>query len=59
MMVMEGKFSLCPAAKSLVSWAGVTFTQPVPKAGSTKLSATTGICRPVSGWFMSLPTMPL
>ena len=35
----------CPVSKSLASWAGVILRAPVPKAGSTAVSATTGMSR--------------
>ena len=44
-----------PMAKSFGSWPGVTLTAPVPNAGSTCVSATTGIVRPVSGSLICLP----
>ena len=44
-------------AKSLKSWAGVTFTAPVPNFGSTSTaSAITGNSRPVTGWRTFFPT---
>ena len=49
----------CATSKSLKSWAGVTFTAPVPNFGSTRMaSATTGNSRPVTGWRTFLPTTP-
>ena len=45
-----------PISKSFGSWAGVTLTAPVPKAGSTCASATIGIARPVSGSSTVVPT---
>ena len=46
-----------PTSKSLKSWAGVTFTAPVPNFGSTRIaSATIGKVRPRIGWRTSFPT---
>ena len=46
-----------PTSKSLKSWAGVTFTAPVPNFGSTRTpSATMGISRSRIGWRTFLPT---
>ena len=48
-----------PTSKSLGSWAGVIFTQPVPKSFSTYSSATMGISRPTRGRMQVLPTISL
>ncbi len=43
-------------AKSFASWAGVTFTTPVPNFGSTNIeSVTIGILMLVRGWMAHLP----
>ena len=44
-----------PISKSLGSCAGVILSAPVPNAGSTCSSATTGIMRPTSGSSICLP----
>ncbi len=56
MIVRDGRSCRRPISKSSGSWAGVTFTAPVPNPGSTCGSATTGIFRPVSGSSMARPT---
>ncbi len=57
MTVSCGRWWRFPVSKSLKSWAGVTFTAPVPNFGSTRIaSATIGNSRPVSGWRTCLPT---
>ena len=50
-------FKLClfPIAKSFGSWAGVTFTQPVPKSLSTCESAIIGISLSTKGTFTLTP----
>ena len=49
-----------PTSKSLKSWAGVTLTAPVPKAGSTRMaSPMMGISRSTSGWRTFLPMSAL
>ncbi len=46
----DGKPCRCPAAKSLTSCAGVTFTIPVPNSRSTRIpSSITGSSRPTIG----------
>ena len=49
MIVSMGRSWRRPISKSFGSCAGVTFTAPVPKPGSTCSSATIGISRLVSG----------
>ena len=56
MMLIAGSLCRWPIAKSTGSCAGVTFTAPVPNAGSTCSSATTGIIRLVSGSAIVRPT---
>ena len=56
MTVTIGRPWRWPISKSFGSWAGVTFTAPVPNAGSTNASAITGISRPTSGRRTRLPT---
>ena len=46
-----------PIAKSFGSCPGVTFTAPVPNAGSTNASAMIGSSRPTTGSFTRVPTM--
>ena len=46
-----------PIAKSFGSCPGVTFTAPVPNAGSTNASAMMGSSRPMTGSFTRVPTM--
>ena len=55
MMTSGGRLWRWPISKSLASCAGVTFTAPVPNAGSTSASATTGIGRSISGRITRLP----
>ena len=54
--VTDGRPCRRPISKSFGSCAGVTFTAPVPKSGSTSGSATIGMRRPVSGNSTSMPT---
>ena len=49
MMSMRGRSWRSPVSKSVWSWAGVTFTAPVPKSRSTNSSATTGTSRSTKG----------
>jgi valyl-tRNA synthetase len=56
MIVRLGRSCRRPISKSFGSCAGVTFTAPVPNAGSTCVSATMGISRPTSGSVTDLPT---
>ena len=56
---MNSRSCRSPIAKSLGSWAGVTFTQPVPKSGSTNVSVIIGISLPVNGRATVLPTRSL
>ena len=56
---MVSRFCRRPTSKSLGSWAGVIFTQPVPNSMSTYSSATMGISRPTRGRMHFLPTMSL
>ena len=47
-----------PISKSFASWAGVTFTNPVPNVGSTAWSATMGSETFVIGSRAVFPTNP-
>ena len=53
---MTSRLCRRPTSKSLGSWAGVIFTQPVPKSISTYSSATMGISRFIRGRMQVLPT---
>ena len=55
MIVGIGSWCRRPISKSLGSCAGVILSAPVPNAGSTCSSATTGIMRPTSGSSICLP----
>ena len=54
-MFMSGSPARCAMSKSIGSCAGVTFTAPVPNAGSIAASATIGISRPSNGCRTVLP----
>ena len=47
-----------PISKSVASWAGVTFTNPVPNAGSTASSAMMGMGMSAMGRRAVFPTNP-
>ena len=56
MTSMRGRPWRSPVAKSVWSWAGVTFTAPVPKSRSTKASAMMGTSRSTKGMRTVRPT---
>ena len=57
-MLISGREWRWPISLSTGSWAGVTFTAPVPNSRSTCASAMMGIWRPVSGRATIFPTRP-
>ncbi len=55
-ILMSGRPARWAMSKSFGSWAGVTFTAPVPNSASTWWSATIGSRRPSNGWVTVEPT---